>query len=248
MARTAVARREQKGAAAGARARRSAPRVPLTIERIVDAALGVIEKEGLAALSTRRLGLALGVEAMSIYHHFRSKRHLQDALVDRAIGSIAMPPTGLPPVERLRRVCHAYRAMAHRYRTLFPLIALHRLNTPTGVRFIENVLALVAAVEPDPERAARQFRAVGYFLTGATLDETAGYARGPSAAEPVDDAYVAANCPRLAAASRYFKASEWDATFSLGLEALIESFARQSAAEGRPGAAKRQRVASGSTS
>src|SRR5262249_42750619 len=147
----------------------------------------------------------LGCEAMSIYHHFASKRHLLDALVDHAMSTIDVPEPGPDLPERLRRMLYSYRAMARRFPALYPLIALHRLNTPVGVRVIESVLKLIRAAEPDPERAARQFRVVGYYLTGACLDETAGYARGPSAAEPVSDDFMVRECPCLVAAAPYFK-------------------------------------------
>ena len=170
---------------------------------------------------------------MSVYHYFPSKRHLLDALVEHAIGSVAIPDASLHPLERLRKLCYNYRAMAHRFPKLYPLIALHRLNTPTGVRVIEQVLALVQAVEPEPEAMARQFRAMGYLLTGAALDETSGYARGPSAAEPVDDDYVAKHCPRLASVARYFKEPEWDATVAYAVDALIAGFESNSNASRR---------------
>jgi len=212
--------------------------LPLSKARIVDVALALTEREGLAGLTTRKLGAALGVEAMSIYHHFPSKRHLQDALVDHAIASVEFPPPG-DPRARLRALCYAYRAMAHRYPKLYALVALHRLNTPTGVRFIERVLELIQDIEPDAERSARQFRAVGYFLLGAALDETAGYAQGPSAAQPVDDAYIARNCPRLAAAAPYFKGKkQWDVTFAEGLDALFAGF--NASAVSAPAAAGRR--------
>jgi AcrR family transcriptional regulator len=198
---------------------------PLSPDGIVAAALALVEAEGLAALTTRRLGEALGCQAMSIYHHFPSKQHLLDALVDHAIATVEIPPPGPAPVERLRRLAHAYRAVAHRHPQLFPLIAVHRLNTPTGVRFIESVLALVEAVVAERERAARYFRVLGYYLVGAALDETAGYAKGPSAAAPVSDEYVALHCPRLIAAGAYFKPAHWDATFALGLDALLAEMA-----------------------
>jgi AcrR family transcriptional regulator len=200
----------------------------LSRNRIVGTALKLVDRDGLAALSLRKLGVALGVEAMSLYHYFPSKRHLLDALVDHAIESVEIPKASLAPLERLRAICYSYRAMAHGFPKLYPLIALHRLNTPTGVRLIEQVLALVQAVEPDPETMARQFRAMGYLLTGAALDETSGYARGPSAAEPVDDAFVAKHCPRLASVARYFKEPEWDATFAYAVDALMAGLAASS--------------------
>jgi AcrR family transcriptional regulator len=197
------------------------PPEPLSRERIVDAALALVEADGLEALSMRRLGLALRREAMSLYHFFPSKRHLVDALVDRAIASVEFAPDGVPAIDRLRQVMRAYRAMAHRYARLYPVIGVHRLNTPTGVRFIERVLAIVREIEPDDEAAARSFRALGYYLMGASLDETMGYAKGPSAAEPVDEAFIARECPHLARSARWFQRKEWDATFELGMERML---------------------------
>jgi len=77
-------------------------KLPLSPERIVSAALALVQQDGLAGLSTRRLGQCLDCEAMSIYHHFPSKQHLLDALVDHAIASVDMPSADLTPVERLR--------------------------------------------------------------------------------------------------------------------------------------------------
>ncbi|HMC17262.1 MAG TPA: TetR family transcriptional regulator [Albitalea sp.] len=209
-------------------------KLPLTPERIVDAALALVHQDGLAGLSTRRLGQRLGCEAMSIYHHYPNKQHLLDALVDHAIASVEMPSTDLTPVERLRASMYSYRAMAHRFPALFPLVAVHRLNTPTGVRFIESILALIQAVVPDTELAARHFRAIGYYLTGSALDETSGYAKGPSAAEPVSDEFIVRECPRLVAAARFFKAGEWDTTFALGLETLLARIVADGASTATP--------------
>jgi AcrR family transcriptional regulator len=217
------------------RGRAAGPRrpEPLSRERIVEAALELVEEGGLAAFSTRRLGERLGREAMSLYHHFPSKQHLLDALVEHAIGTVEVPPPGPDAVARLRRTLESYRAMARRWPALFQLVAVHRLNTPSGVRYIESLLRLMRALEPDPERAARQFRLFGYYLVGACLDETAGYARGPSAAEPVSDAFVARECPLLAQSAPYFQPRHWDATFWLGVDLLSEALARRGAAPGR---------------
>ncbi|TMH00648.1 MAG: TetR/AcrR family transcriptional regulator [Betaproteobacteria bacterium] len=193
----------------------------LSRDRIVEAALALIADEGLSAFSTRKLGERLGCEAMSIYHHFPSKQRLLDALVEHAIGTVDVPEPGPDALTRVRRSLYSYRAMARRFPALFPLVAVHRLNTPAGVRFIESILRLIRSLEPDPELAARQFRVVGYYLIGAGLEETAGYARGPSAAEPVSDEFVARECPCLIEAAPYFQQHHWDATFDLGIELLI---------------------------
>jgi AcrR family transcriptional regulator len=194
---------------------------PLSRERIVAAALVLVGRDGLEALSMRRLGQELGREAMSLYHFFPSKQHLIDALVDHAIGSIEFAPAKLPAIDQLRHAMHAYRQMAHRLGNLYPVIAVHRLNTPTGVKFIERLLAMVREMVGDDERAARSFRTVGYYLMGACLDETLGYANGPSAAEPVEGEFIARECPQLARSARYFQQKEWDKTFELGMEQML---------------------------
>jgi len=196
-------------------------RAQLSRERVLAAAVAYADRHGLEALSMRNLGTALGCEAMSLYHFFPAKQHLVDALVDHAIASIEFPPARLKPVEQMKRVMRAYRAMAHRYARLYPVIGVHRLNTPTGVRFIERVLAIAYAATGDHEKAARAFRALGYYLMGAALDETSGYAKGPSAAEPVDGEFIQRECPNLAQAAKYFQRREWDLTFEAGLKTVL---------------------------
>jgi hypothetical protein len=90
------------------------------------------------------------------------------------------------------------------------------------VAFIERMLRHFRAALPDEQLAAQAFRVVGYYVIGAALDETAGYAQGPSAAQPVDDDYIARECPHLAAAAPYFKPAHFDATFELGFAMLLE--------------------------
>ena len=68
----------------------------LTRERIVQAALELVNERGLGPFSTRQLGERLGCEAMSIYHHFKSKQHLLDALVEHAITSVEVPEPTRP--------------------------------------------------------------------------------------------------------------------------------------------------------
>jgi AcrR family transcriptional regulator len=203
-------------------------RLPLTRQRILSAAQALIERDGLAAFSIRGLGAALACEPMSVYHYFSCKARLLDAVVDDALNGISTDPPGDDPIEQLRAMAHSYLALARRQPKLFPLLAVHRLNTGIGVRLIESALSLVHAAVPDDRLAAQYFRVLCYYLTGAALDETQGYAGGLSAAEPVTDAYIAAHCPRLAAAARYHRRDWWSSTFELGLEHLLDAI-RQAA-------------------
>lgn len=204
------------------RSRKKAIRRPLTRERIEQAALKVIELDGLEAFSIRRLAAELGCEAMSVYHHFPSKQHLMDGLVDRVLATTPPAPPDLPPIERLRRRCFDARALAHRFPRFYPYLAVHRLNTPGGIKWIGDILDNVFELGGDAETTARIFRAVGYYLTGASLDETSGYAKGPSAAVPVPDEVVVRDYPALVSVNPYFKAGHHEETFALGLDMLLD--------------------------
>ena len=188
---------------------------------ILDAAMNVVELHGLPALTTRRLGRVLGCEAMSIYHHFPSKRHLLDAMVERAIAGVREPPESLDPLERLRFLGGEYRAMAHRYPRLFPLLALHRLNMPAGVAFIQG---------NGPRAARRRLRAAvpraWLQLVGAALDETSGYAKARRRPIP-STTNLRANAAPCAAAP-YFKRPYFDATFDLGFGPMLDGIAERS--------------------
>jgi AcrR family transcriptional regulator len=204
-------------------ARTIAARIPLSRERIVTEALAQIDREGLAGFSTRKLGEALGVQAMSLYHHFPSKAHVLDAVLEHVIGQIEFLPDSAPLDERLRGVMRSYRQVALRYPGFFPHFAVHRMNMEAGIRFIDRALRLFNEACPDdPERAARLFRIAGYYLNGATLDEAMGYGRGPSAQHPAPDEWVLREHPAIAAAGRWFAPSEHEKTFELGLEMLMK--------------------------
>jgi AcrR family transcriptional regulator len=71
------------------------PRRRLTQARVLDAAQTVADRDGLAALTMRNLAAEVGVEAMSLYHHFRNKDALLDALADRVFAELPQPSAAL---------------------------------------------------------------------------------------------------------------------------------------------------------
>ena len=73
------------------------PRIPLSRERVLRAAIALADQGGLESLSMRKLGQELGVEAMSLYHHVANKDDLLDGIVDAVTSEIEVPssePTG----------------------------------------------------------------------------------------------------------------------------------------------------------
>jgi AcrR family transcriptional regulator len=72
-------------------ATRSRSRKPLTKERVLDQAIALADADGIEALSMRKLGHALGVEAMSLYNHVANKGELVAAMVDWVVERFELP-------------------------------------------------------------------------------------------------------------------------------------------------------------
>lgn len=100
-------------------------RSPLDVERIYLAAERVVDTEGLTALTMRRLGRELGVEAMSVYHHVPNKGALERGLVERLAGSANGPLEAADPVALLDGHCRGLRTALLRRPALVPLVATH---------------------------------------------------------------------------------------------------------------------------
>jgi AcrR family transcriptional regulator len=198
-------------------------RLALTRELIEDAALALIDQDGLEVFSTRRLGERLGCQAMSIYHHFPSKAHILDALVDRSLASIQIPQRKQAPEARLRSLVRSWRQVAIANPRLYPHLSMHRWNSDTGVAFLAEILACFHDAGLKPESCARQFRVLCYFVLGATLDEIGGYANGASSMRPISDEDLLLRFPQVAKAGRYFRPEEFERTFELGLDMFLRN-------------------------
>src|SRR5438105_861206 len=98
-----------------AAAKRRTRHAGLTADKIRQEALRIIDAEGLDAFSTRKLGAALGCEAMAIYWYYPSKESLLDAVVDELVAKICAGATTNDKdwLDALRSLAHAYRKLAH---------------------------------------------------------------------------------------------------------------------------------------
>ena len=91
---------------------RAKPRVPLSRERVLHAAIGLADTGGIESLTMRKLGEEVGVEAMSLYNHVANKEDILDGIVDLVFGEIALPSAGADwkPAMR-RRAISAHQAL-----------------------------------------------------------------------------------------------------------------------------------------
>jgi len=152
----------------------------LNTDRIVGAAMTVLDRDGLEGLSLRRLGAELGSGATSVYWHVPSKEALLDLLVDRLMGEAADETRHDPGATwRAELTAHslALRTVLQRHSGGASLLASRMPVGPNGLRFMEGVLSALA----DAGFGGHQ-RALAYAaLTGYTIGQVVlGSRRGPT--------------------------------------------------------------------
>ena len=94
----------------------AAHRVPLSRDRVLRAAAALADENGLGALSMRKLGEALGVEAMSLYNHVANKDDMLNGMVDLVFSEIGPPPAGRDWKAAMRERALSARRVLGRHR------------------------------------------------------------------------------------------------------------------------------------
>lgn len=204
---------------------------------IAEAALAIVDREGLSKLSMRRLGVALGVEAMALYHHFAGKGEILDAVMERLLAEVEIDDALADPIERLRACIRSYRQVAVRHPNAFALLTNRRFNTPAAFGFYERVLQMLADAGFDARESARLFRLIGYFASGAGLAEIASRAQQDDATPVRLERFAdRARFPRVGAVAPHLRVDRLDEVFDYGLDVIfahLRAEARRCAARRR---------------
>ena len=178
----------------------SPDRQTLSRERIVATAIAFVDENGLTALTMRRLGKELGVEAMSLYRYVNGREDLLEGMVDHMVAQLHLRPDGddLGPADGwqayLQWLAHSVRTLAREHPRVFPLIATRHPAAPwlrpplRSLRVVEDFLTMLISRGFSDKRAVTAYRAFSSFLLGHLLLEASllGAETGP-AEEPLDE-------------------------------------------------------------
>jgi len=116
---------------------------PLTRQRVLAAAVHLADREGIDAVSMRRLGQEVGVEAMSLYTHVRDKEDLLGGMVDSVVAEIGLPPAGADWKPSLRRTVLGAREVILRHRWAPPVIETRASPGPATLRYLDAVMGIL---------------------------------------------------------------------------------------------------------
>lgn len=146
-------------------------RTPLSRERVLRGAIALADQRGIDSMTMRALGSELGVEAMSLYNHVRSKDDILDGIVDLVLGDIDVPGTGTPWKEAMRhRALSAHQVLlAHPWAAV---LIMSRYNIGPGMtRYLDATLGRLREGGFSIEGALDAWNTLDSHLYGFTLQE-----------------------------------------------------------------------------
>ena len=148
-----------------------APRIPLTRERVLHAAVALADASGSETLSMRKLGEALGVEAMSLYNHVANKEDLLDGMIDVVFAEIDLPTGWADWRAAMRQRAISARRVLSRHGWAIGLMESRSSPGRATLRHHDAVIGCLRDAGFSIELAAHAFSVLDSYIYGFALQE-----------------------------------------------------------------------------
>jgi TetR/AcrR family transcriptional regulator, tetracycline repressor protein len=198
----------------------SSRREPLSRERILQTALAIVDREGLEAISMRRVGDELGVAAMSLYNHVANKAAILDGIFETVLDE-------LPPAKRvgswtiaLRDRARALRVVLGAHPNVLPLFASRPAVTPASIVHVEGVLEILRRAGFSVHVSLSALQTLSAYVVGHTVSTFAGRP-GDEASQPDYERLDEEQFPRVREAARVLPTHDVEEEFELGLDLML---------------------------
>jgi AcrR family transcriptional regulator len=203
----------------------------LTRARVIEAALEIMDAEGVDAVTMRRIGRELGVEAMSLYNHVRDKEDILDGITELVMSRFEFPPMTDDWARDARAMAGAWRRLLGQHPGVMQLLAeRHKpLEGLAAFRPMEAALELFRRGGLSPREAAQAFNAFGGYLMGFVMMEQglmpggghAGTRKEHDHDREMVEALEAAGLRNVVECFQWFEECPTDEQFEFGLDLLI---------------------------
>lgn len=176
-------------------------REQLTRERIVTAALDLLDREGLKALSMRKLGAELGVDPMAIYYYIPNKDALLDAVVEAVMAEIELGVDNRNDSIEERVLCAArsYRDVMLAHSNALPIVLSRGPRTPASMRPVELLIGILRDAGLSPTQAMAGMNAIAATVRGtvAMIQDDTNAPHKPEDLETLAEQFPESEFPHL---------------------------------------------------
>lgn len=197
------------------------PRQGLDRARVFNAALDIVDRDGLDKLTMRHLAAELGVEAPSLYKHVRGKDDLLDGVAERIYGSVHVPDSDDPWPERVAAHARAFRSVLLDHPNAIEVVSMRPVASISTLELMERLLDELVRSGWDLDGAFSVLDTVVSFVVGVALTELSGeLARRTTEGLDPTTADTFANAFPLVEAT--LRRTGHTTTFEFGLDTLVK--------------------------
>jgi AcrR family transcriptional regulator len=215
-----------------------AHRAPLSRDRVLRAAVALADTGGISSLSMRKLGEALGVEAMSLYNHVASKGDLLDGMIDTVFSEIDLPSCNGDWRAAMRRRAISARQVLRRHRWAIGLMESRTSPGPATLRHHDAVLGCLRRAGFPVGLTAHAYSLLDSYIYGFALQEASlPFGTGEEAArvaEEISGQFASGQYPYLTEMAIEHVVQpgyDYGDEFETGLDLILDAL---QAAVGRP--------------
>jgi len=211
-------------------------RAPLSVERVLQAAVALADRDGIESLSMRKLADELGVAAMSLYYYVPNKERLIDGMIDVVFSDIELPSTGIDWKDALRRRARSTREALNRHRWAVGLMEGRGKDGEANARLHDAVLGCLREAGFSIEQTVQAYSVQDAYIYGFALQESvlpfesADESAVVAEEQGWDEAALAAQYPYLAevVAGHVAKVGyDFDEAFDYGLDLILDALERR---------------------
>lgn len=207
----------------------------LNREVLVKVALDIVDRDGLASLSMRKLGAEIGVDPMAAYRHLPNKEALLDAVIDAVVAKTVIDvDEALSWQDQMRQLLASYYTAVMAHPNALPLLPVRQLRTPASLRVVERALQILVDAGAPLHEAVLVVNVAGLLTVGVAMAAASPPAESDGSHDPYSQ-LSADEFPMLMEAYRTAEGTDFSGVLEFAVDALLARIEVTEARQNREG-------------